>query len=233
MEILSKIKNRILKYIRTINEVNVSPSSAIHKSVLLRAARLSGDVVMAEGVRITEGVLIRAGSRVSIGRFTSINGPGTDIISKINEVEVGAFTSIARGVNIQEFNHKFTGLTSYHIHQNILQESRMSDLVSKGPVKIGNDVWIGAKCTVLSGITIGDGAIVAANSVVTRDVAPYAIVGGNPAALIKYRFDGATISFMQHLEWWNWPIEKIKANRDIFSRDFTAERIEEFKIKEI
>jgi virginiamycin A acetyltransferase len=77
---------------------------------------------------------------------------------------------------------------------------------------IGNDVWIGYDSLVMPGITIADGAVVAARSVVTRDVAPYTIVGGNPAKVIKRRFDDATAAALLELRWWDWPVEKITRN---------------------
>lgn len=75
---------------------------------------------------------------------------------------------------------------------------------------IGNDVWIGYDATIMPGVTIGDGAIIGTRAVVTKDVAPYEVVGGNPAKVIRKRFDGETIDFLLKLQWWNWPIEKIK-----------------------
>ena len=79
----------------------------------------------------------------------------------------------------------------------------------KGDTIIGNDVWIGYKAAILPGVTIGDGVIIGAYSVVTTDIEPYSIVGGNPARLIRMRFDTETINELLGLAWWNWPIEKI------------------------
>lgn len=80
---------------------------------------------------------------------------------------------------------------------------------SKGDTIIGNDVWIGYGATLMPGITIGDGAIIATKSVVTKDVEPYSIVGGNPAKLIRKRFSQSKIDELLRIKWWNWPIEKI------------------------
>ena len=80
---------------------------------------------------------------------------------------------------------------------------------SKGDTVIGNDVWIGYGATIMPGVTIGDGAIIATKSVVTKDVAPYAIVGGNPAKEIRKRFSEDKIEALLKLAWWDWPIEEI------------------------
>ena len=83
---------------------------------------------------------------------------------------------------------------------------------SKGNTVIGNDVWLGYRSTILPGVTIGDGAIIGMGSIVTKDVAPYSIVGGNPAKVIKYRFEPDEIEALLELSWWDWPIEKITEN---------------------
>ena len=82
----------------------------------------------------------------------------------------------------------------------------------KGDINIGNDVWIGYNATIMAGVTIGDGAIIATNSTVVKDVQPYSIVGGNPAIEIKKRFTEDKIAKLLELKWWNWDIEKITKN---------------------
>lgn len=82
----------------------------------------------------------------------------------------------------------------------------------KGDLVIGNDVWIGYNSILMAGITVGDGAIIAANSTVTGDVEPYTIVGGNPAKLIRKRFSEEKTAKLLELKWWDWDIKKITAN---------------------
>lgn len=86
------------------------------------------------------------------------------------------------------------------------------DYPKKGDINIGNDVWIGYNATIMAGVTIGDGAIIATNATVTKDVEPYSIVGGNPAREIKKRFENDVISKLLKLKWWDWDIEKISKN---------------------
>lgn len=80
---------------------------------------------------------------------------------------------------------------------------------SRGNTVIGNDVWIGYGATIMAGVTVGDGAIIATKSVITRDVPPYTIVGGNPAREIRKRFSAEEIKRLQAMEWWDWPVDKI------------------------
>lgn len=92
----------------------------------------------------------------------------------------------------------------------------------KGDTIIGNDVWIGFGATIMPGVQIGHGAIIASKAVVTKNVAPYSIVGGNPAKLIKKRFSKKIISKLLQLEWWHWDVEKITQNVNKLTSNPTA-----------
>ncbi|PWN07379.1 CatB-related O-acetyltransferase [Rhodohalobacter mucosus] len=87
----------------------------------------------------------------------------------------------------------------------------------KGDTVIGNDVWIGHNATIMPGVQIGDGAVIATNATVTRNVEPYAIVGGNPARTLRKRFDDDTIEHLLEMSWWDWPVEKISHNISLLS----------------
>ena len=87
----------------------------------------------------------------------------------------------------------------------------------KGNIEIGNDVWLGYRATIMAGVKIGDGAIVGSHAVVTKDVPPYAIVGGNPAKIIRQRFSDSQIAALLALEWWHWPLDKITRNVELLT----------------
>lgn len=130
---------------------------------------------------------------------------------------IGKFCMIASGANfiMNGANHITQAISSYpfSIFGNGWEKAMEGkEYPNKGDIVIGNDVWIGHNATITAGVTIGDGAIIATNSTVVKDVEPYTIVGGNPARLIKKRFDDKTIEKLLDIQWWNWPIEKITAN---------------------
>lgn len=101
--------------------------------------------------------------------------------------------------------------------EQLFEEQRLIDLESKIAVEIGNDVWIGEGAFLVGGITIGDGAMVLAHAVVTKDVPPYAIVGGVPAKVLRYRYDKETIEFLLKVKWWNNSIGWFKQNWRLLS----------------
>lgn len=113
-------------------------------------------------------------------------------------------------------NHKISGFSTYpfYIFGNGQEKATPleKELPFKGDTIVGNDVWIGYESTIMPGVKIGDGAIIAAKSVVINDIPPYAVVGGNPAKVIKQRFDNETIKELLEIAWWDWDIKKISAN---------------------
>jgi acetyltransferase-like isoleucine patch superfamily enzyme len=132
-------------------------------------------------------------------------------------LKVGKFCSFASNVVIMlGGNHRVDWVTTYPFASlpEAWPEAALIEghPATNGDVIIGNDVWVGHGVTILSGVTIGDGAAIAACSVVTKDVAPYAIVAGNPAKQIRKRFDDAIIEKLLLTQWWNWPIDKIRKN---------------------
>jgi len=142
---------------------------------------------------------------------------------------IGKFCAIASGIEfiMNGANHRMNAVTTYpfNIMGNGWEKAapQLADLPFKGDTVVGNDVWIGQNVTIMPGVKIGDGAIIAANSVVTKDVPAYHIAGGNPAKIIRKRFDDALIAYLLALKWWNWPAEKIWAHLDVLcSSDLEA-----------
>ncbi|VXB60799.1 CatB-related O-acetyltransferase [Maribacter litoralis] len=134
-----------------------------------------------------------------------------------DQLIIGKFCMIASGVTfiMNGANHLSKSISTYPfaIFGKDWQHAMDGKTYpTKGNTVIGNDVWIGFNATIMPGINIGDGAIIASNATVTKDVPPYAVVGGNPAKVIRKRFSDEGITKLLELKWWNWPIEKITAN---------------------
>jgi len=131
---------------------------------------------------------------------------------------IGKFCAIAKDVKfiMNGANHKITGISTYpfSIFRNGWEKvmPEIKDLPFKGDTVLGNDIWIGYDALIMPGIKIGDGAIIASRSVVTKDVPPYTVAGGNPAKPIKQRFTDEEIKTLLEIKWWDWPVEKITEN---------------------
>lgn len=169
--------------------------------------------------KIGKRIIIRAGSEVGpdviIGDYSYISGPR----AYVEAAEIGKICSIARQTTIGVSSHDHQLVTT---HPFILEpsygiiRSRKQETQKARPV-IGHDVWIGMNSMVHRGVTIGTGAVIAADAVVTKDVAPYSIVGGNPARHIKFRFSENIVEALLASEWWNWEDEKLMATAEDFS----------------
>ena len=146
-----------------------------------------------------------------------------------DKLVIGKFCALARGVKfiMNGANHKLTGFSTYPF--GIFGQGweaavpAPADLPSRGDTVVGNDVWIGYDALVMPGVRIGNGAIVAARAVVVKDVPAYAVVGGNPAKVLKSRFPPETVAALEQIAWWNWPVEKITRHlKAIVSADLAA-----------
>lgn len=155
----------------------------------------------------------------TIGRFT-----------KIVNAKVGKFCAISWDCTINAVTHPYDHLSihafPYVPHAGEFVKERTRTI---SEVEIGNDVWVGANSVIMPGVTIGDGAIVGASAVVTKDVPPYAIVIGVPAKVIKYRFSDEIIDKLMHIRWWDFDREVLIKNIDLFKRPLSIEIVSELE----
>ncbi|WP_236558502.1 CatB-related O-acetyltransferase [Pseudoclavibacter sp. 8L] len=175
---------------------------------------------------------------ISVGDFTYYDDPDDPSAFETRNVlhhygperlVIGKFCAIASGVRfiMNGANHRMSGPSTYPFpimggawgqHVDLV-----SDLPSRGDTVIGNDVWIGGDVTIMPGVRIGDGAIVSTGSVVTKDVPDYGIVGGNPATLIRRRFDDNDVQTLLDTAWWDWPLEAITEHVRVIADGSVAE----------
>ena len=154
-------------------------------------------------------------SKLSFGNGTRVNGK--IIIKGTAIIQIGKYCALGDGIKIISSNHSIETVNlQFDLNKKI--GGRFIEGEKKGVI-IGHNVWLGDNSIILPGVKIGNGAIVGAGSVVTKEVAPYTLVAGNPAKFIKNRFNIDLADQVDELEWWNWPIPKMKQNKDLFIID--------------
>ena len=138
----------------------------------------------------------------------SVKGNGT--------LRIGNFCAIGQDVKVILSNHNFNYPSIQYSLYNIFFKAYPYEVTNSNCTTIGNDVWIGDNVVILPNVRIGNGVCIGARAIVTRDIPDYAIIGGNPAKIIKYRFNEKQIQYLQETQWWNWSDEQIVQNRDFF-----------------
>ncbi len=164
---------------------------------------------------------------VSVGRHSFGYGVDTfQIYMEGARIEVGAFCSIHRESRVLAGSeHVTTRASTFPFNAQLFDPAagNRGEAIDRGPTVIGNDVWIGIGAIILSGVTLGDGAVIGAGALVSKSVAPYAVVAGNPAQVIRYRYPRDVQDRLLALRWWEWSEEELRAARPWFTAD-----VEEF-----
>ncbi len=184
-----------------INNINyLSRQTEIHQSAIIESP-----------IRTYGFIQIKKDSEV--GRFSYFNHNST----VFRGVKIGRYCSIGKNCQIGVYEHPLDWITTSPITYNMglhfpdyYGQFKNLKIKRSGPAFIGNDVWMGSNVIVKRGVTIGDGAVIAGGAMVTKDVPPYAIFGGMPAKLIRYRFDHETILSLIKSKWWDLPVDKLK-----------------------
>ena len=215
-----------------VENSKLSNGIKIYSRALVRCSEL------AEGVSVGDETIIAASQigdhceldrrnyihHAAIGSFTY-----TGWNTYIGYTDIGRFCSISRSVDIGGAEHNYRNVTTMPIEKLEQMKSGLRPVWNEtGRVHIGNDVWIGQGAAVLrkKGIHIGDGAVIAAGAVVCGDVGPYEIWGGVPARFIKYRFEKEWIERLLEVAWWDFPLDVIERNCEIFQREMSEELTE-------
>ncbi len=166
--------------------------------------------VLETGCHIARGAEVA--TRIKVGRGTRINGRAT--LKGAKPVQIGRWCDIGEGVTIVSSDHDMA-----HPILNLRLLGRLEILSNQpsGEISIGNNVWIGDNAILLKGVSVGNGAVIGAQAVVTRDVAPYSVVAGSPAREIRKRLTEDEIRRQEELAWWDWPEAKLLTHRDLLA----------------
>lgn len=187
------------------NPNQVAPIEAAKQVTFLKNIIQSPNIIVGDYTYVDDPELARDFEKNVLYHFDFIG----------DKLVIGKFCAIANKVTfiMNGANHPLNGVSTYpfYIFGNGWESAapKPGELPYKGDTHIGNDVWIGYDATIMPGVTVGNGAIIASKSVVTKDVPAYAVVAGNPARILKMRFDDETIARLESLSWWDWPIESI------------------------
>jgi virginiamycin A acetyltransferase len=201
--------------------------STVSADLVRRSAPGRPDVVLYPGAVVEEGAELAGnnfigrgsliGAEVRLGYATAI-GTGSELAGPVS---LGRYCTIGPGFGAYGSDHALTHLTMYNNSR--LFDGELKALDVRDPVAIGHGVWAGRNVTVLKGVTIGNGAALAAGAVVTRDVEPYAIVAGNPARPLRHRFEPELIEKIEALAWWERSAEELEAIKPLFLVDLAAD----------
>ena len=218
---ISFIKSILLLLYRTIRDFVLKYKNYISLKVRFRGNVRFNTTTQIDITSTFEGANVIGDNT----KFCGNMGYGSYICNDCSIIgDIGRFTSIAAEVKNAQGVHPITipYVTTSPMFFSLKKQSgitfakeQMFDEM-RAPISIGNDCWIGQRAFFVGGLTIGDGAVILAGAVVTKDVPPYAIVGGVPAKILKYRYDEKTIKFLLEKKWWNMPIEWLRENSDLF-----------------
>lgn len=219
-------KNLHLKYVQKVplegpityswtnGNIEASKSASIGKGCEVEKLEIDKRSILSKNSQIS--------GRLSIGRDTFV---GRDFRS-VGFNKIGDFCAIGPEVSLQARNHNTNKPSMQQVfYKDLIGEENPSE---ENPIEIGNDVWIGNRAIILPGVEIGNGAIIGAGAVVTKDVQDFEIVGGVPAQNIGWRYEKEVRDKMKKIEWWNWSEDKIEKNKEFFRKDVKDINLDKF-----
>ena len=202
-----------------------------YRDTVIRSSVIADNVIVGDDAFITDSRIglnctIERRGMIMMSRIGDYSNTGYNTVIKY--ADIGKFCSVSWNVSIGGAEHDYKSLTTHAFpfksKYNISDDDRPYDSMSTELV-IGNDVWIGSNACIMRGVHVGDGAVIGAGSIVTKDVPAYAIVYGNPAQVHNYRFDRQIIDRLLKIKWWNWPQQQLRDHLYLFQGEFTEEKM--------
>lgn len=210
---------------------SVHPAGSVYKGARVRESEVESGASVGDMAMVDESLLAR---KARVNRYNHIYKSKigactyTGMNTVVMEAEIGAYSAISWNVSIGGADHDYQRVAQHSLlysdFYGFCEQPAYDRFGSK--VHVGSDVWIAAGAVVTRGVTIGDGAVIGANSVVTKDVPPYAVVVGAPAKIIKYRFSDEVVQRLLELRWWLWDDDRIRKNFEWLSTKPTIEAID-------
>jgi virginiamycin A acetyltransferase len=189
----------LYKWLKPKNKIEAKEGIATTNNNQLRNASISSETVLGSFIEIQKNSYI--GGKSKIGSYTYI---GFNCF--ITKTDIGRYVSIGNNVSIGQGEHDLDAISnSGHFYENNLYDS-----LTKADCVIGNDVWIGVQSIILRGVKIGNGAVIGANSTVTKDIPDFAVAVGSPARVIRYKFDQEKQEKVKQSKWWDFDLEEAK-----------------------
>jgi len=187
-------------------------------NLILRFLDLNlNNIHLGRGSIISKNCSIGAGSRIN----------GKILIKGEGHVAIGKYCAMGNHIKMISSNHDTTFLNlQYQLQEKLFNQRH--DAFKRG-ITIGNNVWIGDSVMILPGVTVGDGAVLAGGAVVTKDVLPFSIAGGNPAKFIRFRYSEDKIELLKQIKWWDWDEAKMKKNSGLFCTDINSIAIDDLR----
>lgn len=213
-------------------ETRIAESAKIYPTAVVRSSVVSDGCCVADGCDLLNVAMAPKSEfgRRSLVRDAEIGyGSYTGSNTVIKNCVIGKFCSISWNLSIGGVNHNYRAASTYTPYwwKRVLGAGVEPEPTPRSI--IGNDVWVGAGTNILAGVKVGDGAVIGAGALVNKDVPPYAVWGGVPARLIRFRFDEETVGRLLALRWWSWPIAAIAAHSALLSGDLTEEKLLELE----